>query len=201
MDATRRDAIVSRIEPFLFEYGFSRVTTDEIASHLGISKKTLYQEFSSKRELVRAVVHAKMARIDETLAHLSTAVRAGETEPISTHLWNVGHELHTLRRPFIADLNRHDPALWDEIREFRRDRVFGRLQELITDGQRNGLVREEISPRIVVEIVIAVADTLITPAKMMEVQVAPHDLIDHVAVIVSEGILTSRGREERKKHG
>jgi AcrR family transcriptional regulator len=192
---------VSRVEPLLFEHGFSKVTTDEIADHLGISKKTLYQEFSSKSELVRAVVHAKMARIDDTMADLASAVRAGEAEPISAHLWNVGRELHSLRRPFVADLNKHDPDLWEEIRAFRRERVFGRLQELITDGQRNGLVREDLSPLVIVEIVIAVADTLITPAKMIDIQVAPHDLIDHVASILSEGILTARGRERRQTHG
>jgi AcrR family transcriptional regulator len=37
-------------------YGFKAVTVDEIAKHAGISKKTLYENFSDKDTIVYAVL-------------------------------------------------------------------------------------------------------------------------------------------------
>src|SRR5690606_4550842 len=42
--------------------GFSSVTTDETARAAGISKKTLYQLFASKDELLRSVVRENCER-------------------------------------------------------------------------------------------------------------------------------------------
>jgi AcrR family transcriptional regulator len=46
------------------QYGFSKVTMEEIAEELGMSKKTLYQHFESKNELLKDLVKHVMTECD-----------------------------------------------------------------------------------------------------------------------------------------
>ena len=48
----QKDKILAASWEMFFQYGFKSVTMDDIASKLGISKKTLYQFFSNKKELI-----------------------------------------------------------------------------------------------------------------------------------------------------
>jgi len=47
-DAEVRNRILTEARGLFFRYGFSRVTMDEAAETLGMSKKTLYRHFPSK---------------------------------------------------------------------------------------------------------------------------------------------------------
>ena len=50
-----QDKIIEQIEDKLFKEGFYKTTMDEVASELGMSKKTIYKFFPSKDDLVMAI--------------------------------------------------------------------------------------------------------------------------------------------------
>ena len=62
MSLKLKDRILTRAEEMFLKSGYSKVTMDEIASNLGMSKKTLYKYFSSKEELVKEII-SKMRSI------------------------------------------------------------------------------------------------------------------------------------------
>ena len=47
--------IIEQIEDKLFKEGFYKTTMDDVASELGMSKKTIYKFFPSKDDLVMAI--------------------------------------------------------------------------------------------------------------------------------------------------
>jgi len=51
-----KERILQKANDLFRRYGFKSITMDEIATQLGASKKTIYQYFSDKDELVEAVV-------------------------------------------------------------------------------------------------------------------------------------------------
>ncbi|MCL4538734.1 MAG: TetR/AcrR family transcriptional regulator [Bacteroidetes bacterium] len=55
-----RQAILDLAYAKFAEHGFKKVSIDEVAAELGISKKTVYKFFPSKEEILGEVVHAKM---------------------------------------------------------------------------------------------------------------------------------------------
>src|SRR6266566_5351482 len=59
--------IVSAARDHFFAHGFRSVTMDDLAAELGMSKKTLYAEFSSKTALLRAVLLDKFASVEKDL--------------------------------------------------------------------------------------------------------------------------------------
>jgi len=54
--------IIEKTTELFFRYGLKGVTMDDIASSLGVSKKTIYQYYSDKDSLVDAVVQAEIDR-------------------------------------------------------------------------------------------------------------------------------------------
>ncbi|HCD88791.1 MAG TPA: TetR/AcrR family transcriptional regulator, partial [Algoriphagus sp.] len=58
---TREKILDVAIEQFS-RYGVRNTTMDDIARMMGISKKTLYQEFKDKKELVNATFSAMLER-------------------------------------------------------------------------------------------------------------------------------------------
>ena len=51
---TMQDKIVEKATDLFLTLGFKSVTMDDIANEMGISKKTIYQHFNNKNELVEA---------------------------------------------------------------------------------------------------------------------------------------------------
>ncbi|MFZ1857244.1 MAG: TetR/AcrR family transcriptional regulator, partial [Chitinophagaceae bacterium] len=51
-----KERILLKAEELFMQYGIRSVSMDDIANNLGMSKKTLYQYFADKDELVEAVV-------------------------------------------------------------------------------------------------------------------------------------------------
>jgi AcrR family transcriptional regulator len=56
----QRDRIQEKANEMFMRYGIRSVSMDDIAGQLGMSKKTLYQYFSDKDELVDAVMQAEL---------------------------------------------------------------------------------------------------------------------------------------------
>ena len=62
VDQSTRKRILERVRSRFFSSGFSKVTMDELAHDLGVSKKTIYKHFPSKNELLRELLKLKMDR-------------------------------------------------------------------------------------------------------------------------------------------
>ena len=52
----QQERIVVKAHELFMRYGIRSISMDEIATHLGISKKTIYQFFADKDALVASVV-------------------------------------------------------------------------------------------------------------------------------------------------
>jgi len=194
----RQTRILDRAEELFFRKGFRRVTADELATALGISKKTLYQDFSGKGELVRAVVHRKMARLEDILTrHLEktdvpptdgTHAAGRDATPLMEHFRILAEEMRSLGAEFLSDVMKYDSELWAEVNAFRREHIYSRLQRRIEDGQAVGTVRSDVSPGIAATMLIVLAENLLTPERIVELDVTPSALLEQIGSVVIRGI-------------
>ncbi|MEK7393246.1 MAG: TetR/AcrR family transcriptional regulator, partial [Fibrobacterota bacterium] len=60
-----RERIVKKAMDEILVKGYSKVTMDSISSALGMSKKTIYQLFLGKRDLLRTVLNKLQKEIEE----------------------------------------------------------------------------------------------------------------------------------------
>ena len=55
-----KEYLIDEADKLFCQYGFKSVTMDDIAKHLGMSKKTIYQHFKDKNELVNILIKEKI---------------------------------------------------------------------------------------------------------------------------------------------
>ena len=93
------------------QLGVKRVTMDEIASALSMSKKTLYQYFDNKDSLVLAVAKAHIER--ETLNFLE----------IKKTSMNSIEEMHRLAKDMRKNLGQINPSILFDLQRFQWEEV------------------------------------------------------------------------------
>ncbi len=196
-----RKRIITYAGPLFFEQGFSRITTEELCRRMGISKKTLYKEFDSKEELVREAVLSRLRAADAELSTIFEDENRSIVERIGSQMKVATRILQTLSTAFLSDLSRYAPELWEEIQEFRHRRVFDRLEGMINSGKREGTIKPELDSKLLVLIIITIADKLLVPAKIVENGIDPREMIRLIGMLIGGGILTETGRGQLLEKG
>lgn len=85
--------------------GIYKVTMDEIASDLHMSKKTLYKFFPSKEVMLKAIVQLIMKRVESEVQAITSSEKPFE-EKLTAILTVVGKIMRRISRPFMTDVQR-----------------------------------------------------------------------------------------------
>ena len=190
-----RGLILERAGERFFKYGFSRVTTDELAAELGISKKTLYKHFPSKEELLRSVIHREMDGIAVRLEQLGSDPQQDFPETLKSLMNLAAAQLAKVSGPFMRDLHRYAPELWREIDRFRQEMLYDRLGTLILEGQERGFFRPDIDGRLILLIHVQTIQSVINPETLETLPLRPMAIFETLIRILYGGLLTDEARE------
>ena len=168
--------------------GIRRVTLDEIARELGISKKTLYLHFASKEELVRACTVQLRERVLPAV-QAATRNRGAAAESLLA-VWQALCEIpRSVTREFIGDLKAEYPHIWTEIDTQRRAAVAG-MESLFRRGSANGDVWPEIHPRVIVRLLLAFSEHVFVPEVILQGEFTPAEALATVMTLMVRGSLT-----------
>lgn len=194
-----RERILDAGRELLLQLGYKAVTTDAVAKHARVSKKTLYGAFPSKDALMEAILlsllEANLARWDEILNAPASA-----TEKILNSLTFVGEFLPQVQRQVLNQVERLDPALWARIEVVHNERLQ-RLKGLIAEAQAEGYIREDIDPDLWLTLLLGTVQSVITPKTVMTKGLSFQGLIHAIGVIYYEGILTAEGHDYVSRKG
>jgi len=197
-ETTQKQMILDAAHEKFRRHGMRRITMSEIASDLRISKKTLYQHFPSKEDLVRECT----LKIAKTLIPPIEAVLDSDRPVLDKVLasWKVFSELPRLiSSEMIADLKAEYPHLWKEIEE-RRSRVIRKFEKVFEDGIRMGQVRPGIHPNVAIRMLLASVDQIMNPYVLSEGDFSPAEAVSTIATILWNGIFKNmpQSRNEAK---
>ena len=174
--------------------GFYKVTMDEIASDLRMSKKTVYKFFPSKETLLKAIVHTLMRRIEGEVHGIISSDRPIE-EKLTTLLEFVGKHMRRLSRPFMTDVQRFAPILWKEIEVFRRERVLNKLQQMFKQAKKEGVFREDLDPDLFFLVLNTTIQGIMNPQVLSQQPFSAEEAFKGIFRILYEGVLTDEARK------
>jgi AcrR family transcriptional regulator len=191
------ERIVATAERIFFPAGFSRVSMDDLARELGMSKKTLYSHFASKEELLRAVLVRRTREVEQGLEAIMSA---RESFPLKLgHLARFLQSMVAKVSPlFLEDIRRYAPECFQVVEEFRAraiPRYFGRLFE---EGIRSGHVRRQVNRELLIRMMVLSIQGVIRPETVEELHLRPREALEHILAIIFDGILTPTGRRARR---
>jgi len=144
---SQTERIIEGGEELFLTAGIKSVTMDDIARHLGMSKKTIYQFFKDKNELVIALVKKKL-REDE--AQMSEIIgKSGNVIEEMINMMKCSEEIFSRINPIVVhDMQKYHPDAWKQFQNFKADVLIHTLEELLTKGIKQGYIRPDIDVKI-----------------------------------------------------
>lgn len=150
----REDQIIDQSTKVFMRLGIRSVNMDDIAQHLRISKKTLYQFVKDKNELVKRVVQHTC---DQHRTSINAICERGlnaidEQFEISRFISSQVGQMH----PSIHfDLQKYHAEAWDVLHRTEKDDIYRCLTDNMTKGIKEGLYRADLNIPVVAKIYIA----------------------------------------------
>jgi AcrR family transcriptional regulator len=194
-----RARILHTAEDHFLTHGFSRITMDDLAAHLGMSKKTLYQHFPGKQALLDAVLEDRLARIGAELRTLTDEENLEHTARLGAVLQALSRHLAEVKEPFLYDIKRFAPESFRKITEFRQQAIPRYCGQLLREGKRQGMIRNDLDDRLVIELLLGAIQTIIQPDVLTRLGLSARTVFGTILSMVMEGLLTPPGRSSFKR--
>ena len=144
---SQTDRIVEGCEELFLTAGIKGVTMDDIARHLGMSKKTIYQFFKDKDELVMALVKKKLlddkCQMDEIIGKSANVI-----EEMINMMKYSEEILSRINLAVIHDMQKYHPEAWREFYKFKNEVLVQTLEHLLSKGIKQGYIRPDIDVKI-----------------------------------------------------
>lgn len=194
VESPARQRIVAAARRHFLAHGFRGVTMDDLAQEIGMSKKTLYVHFASKTALLEALLLDKFHDIETDLKRITSESSSDFLDGLQQLLACVQRHTEEVQPPFMRDLQRETPELFQVVESRRGEvirRYFGKLLGL---GRKEGLLRKDIPVSLVIEILLGAVQTIINPPKLADLHITPKTGFTAIITVVLEGVLTERAR-------
>lgn len=194
IEAETKANILSAAEDMFMQHGYSKVTMEEIASGLGISKKTLYKFFPNKKELLRELMTQRQCDFMDHIEGIWKREDLDFVGKFRTTLDFVGERSSKMNR--LQDVQRVAPEIWSEIHDFKKDKIFERVRRLFEAGFETGIFRSDIDRDIVILVYTHAVESIVNPESLSELPCTAGQAFEAISKIIFEGILTEEGRSK-----
>jgi AcrR family transcriptional regulator len=142
-----KDRIKLVANEMLLQYGIRSVSMDDIASKLGMSKKTIYQFYKDKDELVEEVIGTLIFTNQETcLADKQKADNAVHEIFIAMDM--VTEIFKTMNPSVLFDLQKYHPAAFAKFLNHKNEFLLSMMRQNIQRGIDEEFYRPEINVEV-----------------------------------------------------
>lgn len=185
--------IIEGAGTLFFEQGFSKVTVEEIADRIGITKKTIYNHFPTKTALLEEVIRSSVGTIISTIESISRDPTLEFTEKVKRIVSYAFRELSGDKKNLLEDFVRYTPEMKSrDIPDFR-EILVDVIRHLFDEGYAKGLVKRGISREILPYMCISIIEGMIVLYRREETDINPGRLLFSSIEIAFRGILTDEG--------
>ncbi len=198
MDQKKLD-IIHQVAHLYRTYGIKSITMDEVSRQLGISKKTLYEHFTDKTDLVKSVIHQITTEKEEQFCNTQKQAQNALEELLSIF----GFYLKMLKEgnpSFEFDLKKYYPEIYTELVNTRRQRMKQASLENLRKGKKEGLFRKEIDEDIIVRLQLLRMENLSGTDLFTHEELYSKHFVEEMFFYHLYGILSEKGVTYLKAH-
>lgn len=143
-----KDRIQATAHEFFLKYGIRSVSMDDIAAHLGMSKKTLYQYFSDKNELVDAVLNIEIKRGQEDCGSCFHESKDAIHEIFLT-MENIVEQFRNMNPMVLYDLEKFHFTAFRKFMKHKNEFLLEVIRKNLERGIEEELYRPEINVDVI----------------------------------------------------
>ncbi len=180
-------------------FGVRTITMEDLARQAGISKKTIYQEFEDKKDLVKAVFAAILEQDRKRLAFILE-----QGDGVIEHLVQTSkmmrERLTSINPLVILEVQKYFPEAWNLFESFKQETIQQDLIKVLERGKELGYFRPEIDSKVLARVRLTQVTSAFDPKNFAE---PDYNLVEEQMIVLDHflhGIFTEKGRQAYLKH-
>jgi TetR/AcrR family transcriptional regulator, cholesterol catabolism regulator len=190
--------ILQLVSDLYKKYGIKSVSMDDVAHELGISKKTLYEYFSDKNDLVSKFLDFQIAKIrfvfEEEKVDNNNAI---------DHLLEISQIITAFLKNFSPtihyDLQKYYPTVFKSFFEYKRSVMFTSTKGNLERGIKEGLYRSDFNPDIIAQVYINQIEASLGADFITNYEYTTDELFSAMFTYHLRGIASKKGIEYFEK--
>jgi AcrR family transcriptional regulator len=191
--------ILSASAELFRQYGFKTITMDDIARRAGISKKTLYQHFANKHEVVNESITWYKCRVSEGCQAAIDASENAIDAMLRTQM--LLDQTYKQMNPLaLVEMQRFFPDAYELFRTRLMEDDVAMIRNNIQQGIEQGLYREGINPDFLARYRLETSLIMFQPNLLVneryDLLFVTHEICEHFLY----GIMTTKGEKYYQKY-
>jgi AcrR family transcriptional regulator len=135
--------ILKGAEELFFRYGLKSITMDDIAKYLGMSKRTIYENYPTKDSIVSALLMAHREKtMNDIESNRKTSKNAIEEIIMTMHQMKDMSDMMNPR--LLFELKKFHPKVWQEFQDFKHKVIMQCVADNMKHGIKQGIYRKNI---------------------------------------------------------
>lgn len=193
-----KDRILHGVGQLYMQYGVRSVTMDDVASKLGVSKKTIYQHFKDKDDLVHQFVQLSIKAEESICIEFKKSENAiDEIQKVAVYM--KGH-VATMNPSLIFDVQKYHPSSFAIYEEFRKVYLSAMVTDNLTRGIAEGNYREGIDVEILAKLKLIEIQAAFDPAVFDPMKFKSYDVHMQLFEHFLMGVITEKGLQLLNKY-
>ncbi len=188
-----KDKILKGAEELFMRYGVRSISMDDIARHLSVSKKTLYQHFADKDDLVENVTRHMLEQNFKECESIRKESENPIEELATISLW-MKKSMEEINPTMLFDLQKFHAKAWNLWLEYKNKFIHEEVIRNLVAGIEAGYMRpvnKEIMGILRVEFVQMAFNQDIFPREKYNLVEVQSQIFDHFVF----GLVTEKGRK------
>ncbi|SDB86562.1 TetR/AcrR family transcriptional regulator [Williamwhitmania taraxaci] len=188
----KKEYYLIEIGKLFLKYGVSGITMEEIATRIGISKKTIYNYFENKAEIVELIIQQRFKNDNEAM--WETITQGKNAIEILVRITNQMKETIREVPPFVRrDLMKHFPLQLEKIGRNHKNNVFEGVRKNILMGIYQDIYRSNINVELIARYYVNSLDQFIREEVMAGTEIPIDAYYDEILSYHIHGIATAKG--------
>ena len=194
-----KERILIKAADLFMRYGIRSITMDEIASQLGISKKTIYQFFIDKDDMVSAVIELEIKKNELECTEFQKSA-ADAVHEIFLAVEDLDEMLKYMNPLMLYDLEKHHPRAYLKLKEYKYQFLYQAILDNLRRGIGEGTYRGDLQPDIVAKNRIESAFLVFNPDLFPHTRYKISEVNFELAMLFLHGVTTVKGKQLIEKY-
>lgn len=193
-----KEKILEGSEALFMRYGVRSVSMDDIARHLSVSKKTLYQHFVDKDDLVFKMSEVYLEKSFKQYDQIERSSK-NSLDELSKISVCMKVEMENLNSSLLFDLQKYHPKAWSLWNDHKL-KIGGSVVRNISKGIADGFFRSDISPEIMATTRLALIEAAFDPEKFPKDRFSLAEVQSQLFELFVYGLCTEKGKKIYQKY-
>jgi len=188
-----KERILTKAADLFFRYGIRSITMDEIATQLGISKKTIYQFFTDKDDMVTAVIDQEIRKHEEECVLFRQQAENAVHQVFLAQ--ESADEMLSYTNPLMLyDLEKHHLRAYKRLKEFKYQFLYKILIDNLQWGIEEGFYRSDLDRDVVIKTRIENAFLVFNPDVFPHSRYKVVEVAYELAILFLHSVVTDKGK-------